>query len=198
MGNSPSLTRSFEKTRSEIESIKGDGGGKWEELNVCLLCQKNTYQTALNDTPTGEVKSAITDFLNEVYDTSDAATLNWTTWDLDHADIVLAEMEDLRNPNTAPAFDVMVELHCEIACPGNESAPPADDYRAMCRLLKTGGLLVVPRSFGEINHIAGIHPEYICQDPSGAELVPIFSVSPGEGETAANPLASGITVFRKM
>lgn len=146
MGNSPSLTRSFERNRSDTELIKGDREGKWEELNVCLLCQKNSYETALNGIPIGEVKDAITNFLKEVYDTSDAVTFHWTTWDTEDADIVLSTLDGaLGDENTAPVFDVMVELHCEISCPGSESAPPPDDYRVMCRMLKTGGLLVVPR-----------------------------------------------------
>lgn len=179
MGNSPSLTRSFEEKRSDIELIKGDREGKWEELNICILCQGKSHEAALNNTPIGEVKDAITNFLKEVFDTSDAAAFLWTTWDTEDADIVLSEFPASRNPNTPPAFDVVVGLHCELACPGSESAPPADDYRVMCRLLKTGGLHVVPRDYSTVNHIGGIHPDYICQDPSGAELIRIFAVSPG-------------------
>lgn len=196
MGNSPSLTRSLERNRWNIELIKGDREGKWEELNVRLLCQKNIHETALNGLPIGEAKDAITNFLKEVYDTSDAVAFHWTTWDTDHAEIVLSTLDGtLDEENTAPVFDAMVELHCEIACPGSESAPPPDDYRDMCRMLKTGGLLVVPRDFSEVNHIASIHPEYICRDPTGAELVTIFAVSPDGQDTAKPSRASDFWVW---
>jgi len=202
MGNSSSLTSSLERDHWNIEKIRGDREGKWEELSVCLLCQKDIYETALNGLPIQEVKDAITDFLKEVYDTSDAVTFNWVTWDTDNAGIVLSEMGGtMGEENTAPVFDAMVELHCEIGCPGHESAPPSEDFRVMCRMLKTGGLLVVPRDYGEVNHIVRIHPEYIC-DRTGADLVPVFAQKADEQDTE-NPrerrtFKSGLTVFQKQ
>lgn len=134
MGNSSSLQKSFEVNLSDRDPIKSDGGGAWGEINICLLCQQKSLETALGR-PIGEVKEAITNFLKEVYDTSDATNFKWVTWDTEDADIVLSDFPDLRNANTAPVFDVMVELHCEIGCPDHDDAPPAGDYRVMCRLL---------------------------------------------------------------
>lgn len=127
-----------------------------------MFCASESCLNQLSVDPFDEVKEAITNFLKEVYDTSDATDFNFSTWDTKDADILLSVFTDLRNPNTAPVFDVMVELHCEIGCPGNDDAPPAEDYRVMCRLLKQQGLLVVPRGYDDVNFIARIHPEYVC------------------------------------
>lgn len=206
MGNSPSLRKSFEVTLSDRAAVESKEGGTWKEINICLLCQQNSYESALGK-PIGVVKDAITEFLKEVYATSDATNFNWTTWDTEDADIVLSAFPDLRNANTAPVFDVIVELHCEISCSSCDSAPPADDYRVMCRLLKQQGLLVVPRNYDEINHIARIHPEYLCNDPTRpgsekvAEMMPIFSVGPDEEDTTdrrnLQSFEGGLTVFQK-
>lgn len=123
------------------------------------------------------------------------------------ADNILSKFPDLRNTNTAPVFDVIAELHCEIGCAGNNDAPPARDYRVVCRLLKQQGLLVVPRDYDDVNFIARIRPEYLCNDPEKpnseriVELVPIFAVGPDEEDTDRRNLQcfeGGLTVFQKV
>ena len=202
MGNSPSLRGDFVVKTSEREKIPFHG--KWKELNICLLCQRDSFNEAIGS-PIDDVKESIINFLREVFDTSRDTVFNFQTWDTEDADIVLTKDHPLREPNTMSAFDVMVELHCEITCPGSESAPPKEDYIVMCRLLKERGLLVVPRSYDEVNHIVGLHPEYVCETEDHGpsfEINPIFSVGPEEEGTTdtrnLQNLAGGLTVFQKV
>ena len=211
MGNSPSLvqTRGRGQPFSSIQKKASPDGGKWKTFNICLLCQKNTYLEAIGN-PIKVVKVAIENFLRQLYDTDDATTFNFRTWDVDSdADIIVDHLPDLRNPNTASEFDVMVELYCEIACGGGHNdAPTADDYRVMCRLLHPQGLLLVLRPLEEFNDIVRIHKDYVCNDPvsrgsrsSVAEIIPIFSLSVDEGTEDSRSLQSlsgGLTVLQKV
>lgn len=83
-----------------------------------------------------------------------------TTWDRDSADIVLTPGNNYEEASSV--FDVCVSCWCPIR------SIDASAYKAMCRFLKPGGLLIETGSARENL------PSLVCDD--GAGLIPVFSV----------------------
>ena len=184
---------------SSIEKKASPEGGTWKQIDICLLCQKNSDKFAINKS-IDVVKNAISYFLTQLYDTDDATTFNFRTWDQDDADITMKALRaGVESTNTGSSFDVMVELHCELTCGSNNSGrPTGDDYRLMCRLLHTHGILVMPRDLDSVNVIMRENHDYVSRD---ARMIPIFSVVPDKGavyDLALQSLNKGVTVFQKV
>ena len=200
MGNSPSISlQGRGQPFSSIEKKASSEGGKWKQIDICLLCQKNSDEFAI-DNSIQHVKEAITKFLMHLYDTDGATIFNFRTWDQDDADITMKALRaGVESTNTESSFDVMVELHCELTCgTDNPGRPTGDDYRLMCRLLHTHGILVMPRDLESVNVIMRSNHDYVSRD---ARMVPIFSVVPDKDTGESRSLQSlheGVTVFQKV
>lgn len=194
MGNSKSNDLKIDtdcKLRPKIASVNGDlPAPGMAQIRVCLACQKNGQTTALNNTPIDIVKRDIRSFLEEVYITSDTQ-INWTTWDVEDADIVLSRDTDLSA--YVGTFDVVIELHCYLTCP--DLKVPREHYQVMCRLLKHQGLLLVPRGIDDVGYIVTNSPDFVCGQ--GAEMTPLFGV-PGLPPHATGTFRDGLGVFQKL
>lgn len=202
MGSTQSLSRrGTGQPFSIIANKAGPGGGKWKEINICLLCQKNSDKSAMNNKSIDGVKNAISHFLRQLYDTDGSTIFNFRTWDQDDADITVTKLlAGVDSANTRSEFDVMVELHCEVACSSaHDGRPPSRDYRLMCRLLHTHGILLVPRDLDSVNAIIRINLDYQSPD---ATMIPIFSVEvPGKAtgsDFSLQAMNGGVTVFQKQ
>jgi hypothetical protein len=202
MGNAQSVGADIEdkdyKIRPPIDSETP--GHTKTDIRVALLCQQNSQDAALHGTPIADVKGVITRFLKDVYVTNASTVIHWTTWDVEDADIVLSRDAHLRESDT-PIFDVVVELHCYL--PQSPRMFPSEDFKAVCRLLKPQGLLLVPRPAAGLQKILETRPgDFSCGE--GREMVPIFAIPVREDylrrdcPQSNHFFAEGLTVFQKL
>lgn len=196
MGNAQSFDTDIDDTNYKIRpKIGSEEGGAMESIKVCLLCHRNSQDTALHRTSIAKVKNIIKDFLQDVYPTNPNTIFEYTTWDTEDADIVLSRDTHLRQ-QTNPIFDVVIELHCY------DASFPAEDFRVMCRLLKPYGLFLVPQEVSSTRSmVAGRDGDFSCD--AGATMVPIFSLPTKQpGPYAIKPMIigfdQGLTVFQKL
>lgn len=197
MGNAQSFDTDIDDENYKIRPTIGSEEGKpMESIKVCLLCHRNSQDTALHRTPIAYVKNIIKGFLQDVFPTSPDTTFEFSTWDTEDADIVLSRDTHLRQ-QTHPIFDVVIELHCYSA------SFPAEDFRVMCRLLKPYGLFLVPQEVSSTQSMVASRDDGDFSCDAGATMVPIFSLptkrpGPYTCDRMLIGFDQGLTVFQKL